>query len=132
MFPNRVERVAEGIQEILAEIIHDDVKDPGIPEVFTITRVEVSRDLRVAKVHFSQLPDTAEAVAASTAALGRARGYLRRELGQRMPLKYLPTLEFFFDPSPRHAQRIEEILNELHRKPGIAAKDNVEPEEDKA
>ncbi len=128
MFPNRVERVAEGIQEILAEIIHDDVKDPGIPAVFTITRVEVSRDLRVAKVHFSQLPDNAEAVAASTAALGRARGYLRRELGQRMPLKYLPTLEFLFDPSPGHAQRIEQILNELHRQSGVAPKH--EPGED--
>jgi ribosome-binding factor A len=108
-----MERVAEGVREALAEIIQDSVKDPGMPTVFTITHVEVSRDLHHARVHFSQLPDDEGAVAATQAALERARGFLRRELGLRVPLKYLPELSFFFDASPRHAQRIAQLLHQI-------------------
>lgn len=113
MLPHRMERVAEGVRETLAQIIQDSVKDPGMPAVFTITHVEVSRDLHHARVHFSQLPDDDCAVETTRAALERAKGYLRRELGMRMPLKYLPELSFFFDTSPRHAQRIAQLLHEI-------------------
>jgi len=125
-----MERVAESIQETLATIIHDQMKDPGIPEVFTITRVEVTRDLRIARIHFSHLPDDPEAVAASTAALERARGYLRRELGARMPLKYLPSLEFYFDRSPAYAQRIEQLLHQI--RPAGADDESESPSEEKS
>lgn len=129
MFPNRVNRVAEAIQEILATVIHDSVKDPGIPEVFTITRVEVTRDMRIARVHFSHFPDDAETAAGCKAALERARGYLRRELGQRMPVKYLPSLEFFFDGSPAYAQHIAKLLNDIQHTPPPAEEPEKESEE---
>ncbi len=117
MLPHRMERVAEAVREILAEIIQDSLKDPGIPAVFTLTRVEVTRDLQHARVHYSQLPDDDAALAASAAALRRARSFLRGELGRRMPIKYLPDLEFFFDPSARHAQRVQELLDAALRPP---------------
>lgn len=117
MLPHRMERVAEGVRETLAEIIHDKLKDPGMPAVFTITHVEVSRDLHHARVHFSQLPDDDAAVAATCAALERAKRFLRHELGLRMPLKYLPELNFILDTSPRHAQRIAELLRQIDSSP---------------
>lgn len=127
MFPHRLERVSESVREVLAEVIHDSLKDPGMPEVFTVTHVEVSRDLRHARVGFSQLPDDAESVELTKAALDRARGYLRREVGRRVVLKYLPELNFYYDTTPRQAQRIESLLHNLVPSSGMS--DEV-PDED--
>ena len=88
-----------------------DVHDPGIG-FLTLTRVKVTPDLQLARVYYTTLGD--EAARRDTAkALKRAAPFLRRQLGQRVRLRRVPELEFFYDESIAHADRVEQILHEL-------------------
>jgi len=89
-----------------------DVHDPGIGFV-TLTRVQVSPDLQVARVFYTVLGD-AKARESSTRALDRAAPFLRRQIGSRLRLKRAPELRFVYDDSVEGQDRIERILNELH------------------
>lgn len=89
------------------------VKDPRIGLV-TITRVAVSEDYRSAKVYFS-VAGTAEERERSMEGLTSARGYVRRELGRRIRLRYTPEIIFKFDPSIEYAVRIGEVIRQLKK-----------------
>ena len=115
---SRPDRVAEGIRGELATLIAREVHDPGIGFV-TLTRVQVSPDLHVARVYYTALGD-AKAQRDSTRALERAAPFLRRQIGQRLRLKRTPELKFIHDDSIAGQDRIEQILNELHESRGDA------------
>jgi len=107
----RSEKVADLIQEEVSEMLLKTLKDPRIGFV-TITRVAVSEDCRLAKVYFSVTGTLAERKR-STEGLNSARGYVRRELGRRMRLKYTPEIMFQFDPSIEYAIHIGEVMHQL-------------------
>ncbi len=109
---SRPDRVADQIRSELATLLARDVHDPGIGFV-TLTRVQVSPDLQVARVMYTTLGDD-KARAASAKALGRAASFLRREIGGRLRLRRSPELRFIYDDSVAGQDRIEQILNELH------------------
>jgi ribosome-binding factor A len=88
------------------------VKDPGLGFV-TITQVKVTPDLQVARVFYTALGDE-KARRATARALERARPFLRRQIGERLRLRRVPELEFRYDMSIEHQDRIEQILQELH------------------
>lgn len=109
---SRPDRVADQIRSELASLLTRDVHDPGIGFV-TLTRVQISPDLQVARVRYTALGD--EKSRANTArALDRAAPFLRRQIGSRLRLKRVPELRFFYDDSIAGQDRIEQILNELH------------------
>jgi len=89
------------------------LKDPRIGFV-TITRVAVSEDCRLAKIYFSVAGTPAERER-SIEGLNSAKGYVRRELGRRMKLKYTPEITFQFDPSIEYAIRIGEVIEHLRQ-----------------
>ena len=107
----RSEKVADLIQEEISEMLLKTLKDPRIGFV-TITRVAVSEDCRLAKVYFSVTGTLAERKR-STEGLNSAKGYVRRELGRRMRLKYTPEIMFQFDPSIEYAIHIGEVMHQL-------------------
>ena len=90
-----------------------DVHDRGIGFV-TITKVSVSPDLHHARVFFTTLGDPA-ARKITLKALARAASFMRSQLGQRLRLRRAPELEFVFDESIAHQDRVEQLLQELHR-----------------
>ena len=90
-----------------------EVSDPGLGFV-TLTRVSVSPDLQQARVLYTVLGDD-KARAASAKALERAAPFLRRQIGQRLRLKRTPELRFTYDEAVAGQDRIEQLLNELHR-----------------
>lgn len=92
-----------------------DVHDPGIGFI-TLTRVVVSPDLQLARVYYTSLGDE-KARKETSKALGRALPYLRRQVGGRLRLRRVPELEFRFDASIEHQDRIEQILRDLHEHP---------------
>ncbi len=106
----RLEQVADLLQEELGHLLEREVKDPGVGFV-TLTGVELSPDLRHARVYFSVLGDE-EAVQESQAALGRAAGFLRHELSRRLSLRQVPELHFVLDRSSERAQRISNLLRQ--------------------
>jgi ribosome-binding factor A len=109
---SRPDRVGDQIRSELASLLMREVHDPGIGFV-TLTRVQVSPDLQQARVHYTVLGDD-KARASSARALDRASSFLRRQIGQRLRLKRVPELVFFYDDSIAGQDRIERILNELH------------------
>jgi ribosome-binding factor A len=113
MANSRAERVGDQIRSELAELIARQVHDPGIG-FMTLTRVSVTPDLQVARVYYTTLGD--EGAKRDTGkALTRATPFLRRQLGQRLRLRRVPELEFFYDESIAHADRVERILHELEQ-----------------
>lgn len=105
----RAERIGERVQTELARLIRESLRDPRVGFV-TLTGVEVSRDLRHAKIFVSVLGDGLEE---TLHALEHATPFLKRELGRTAGLKYTPTLRFLEDRSIRGARRIEDLLDEI-------------------
>ena len=110
----RVRRVEKGMREELASLLADTVKDPGAAGAI-VTRVEVTKDLRTAKVFVRLLDggDDLERRRKVLAALGRASGMLRREVGQQLSLRHAPELRFAYDEGLDHTTRVEELLAEI-------------------
>jgi len=111
MASQRPSRVGEQIREDLAELLTRQVHDPGIG-FLTITRVEVTSDLQIARVYYTTLGD-AVARKQTERALGRATPFLRRQLGSRLRLRRIPELQFFYDENVERLDRVERILKEL-------------------
>lgn len=110
----RVLRIAQGVREELASLLADEVRDPGAAGA-VVTRVTMAGDLRSARVHVRLLEggdDTARRKVL-LASLTRAAGMLRREVGQRLGLRFAPELRFFYDEGGDNASRIEELLAEI-------------------
>ena len=111
---HRTERVADLIRQELAQLLEREVKDPRVGFV-TVTGVEVTRDLRTARVAVTILGDEKKKKASLTG-LAAAQGFLRHELAQRLGMRYTPALEFHIDESLESEQRIEELLRQIREK----------------
>ncbi|MDR1990783.1 MAG: 30S ribosome-binding factor RbfA [Acidobacteriaceae bacterium] len=112
---SRPDRVADQIRSELALLLAREVHDPGIGFV-TLTRVQVSPDLQLARVMYTALGD--DKTRATTAkALDRATPFLRRHIGQRLRLKRTPEIRFQYDEAVAGQSRIEQLLQELHGAP---------------
>ncbi len=106
----RADRVNALLQRELGTIISEELRDPRIA-FSTVTAVEITADLRSAKVHVSVLGDD-EQVRTTMQALSDARPYLRHELGARTELRYVPDLTFVSDQSAARSARIATLLRE--------------------
>ncbi|MBQ9853084.1 MAG: 30S ribosome-binding factor RbfA [Ruminiclostridium sp.] len=118
MASNRIGRINEEIQRELASLLRT-VKDPRVHGLVTITRVDTTPDLRYAKVYVSVLDksDVKEVVKG----LKSAGGYLRREVGRALSLRYTPELVFQADDSIDRGTHILKLLNDIERKEGGGA-----------
>lgn len=110
---NRSERVAEEIRKEIATMLFSEVHDPRIGFV-TITKVMLTKDLRHAKVYFSMI-GSEEEKRTTIEGLESASGYLKREIGKRLKLRYFPEISFKFDDSLEYASNIEKILKDIKK-----------------
>ncbi len=108
MSANRIGRINEEFRKELSDIIRT-MKDPRIPMMTSVVTVNVTPDLRYAKIYISVLGSEAEQKDA-IAALKKSAGYVRRELGARMKMRYTPEPVFELDHSIEHGARITELL----------------------
>jgi ribosome-binding factor A len=108
----RSERLGELILAEISDLIRRDIKDPRVGFV-TFTRVEMSDDLRYAKVFVSSLGSEQEKVR-TLQGLSSATGYIRRHLGRALHLRYTPDITFLIDGSLEHGAKIAQLLRQLH------------------
>ena len=106
---DRLRRVNEAVRQVLSDAITQDLKDPRVGFV-TVTGVEVSPDLRHARVFVSVLGDDA-ARDGSLAGLDAAHGFLQRRIAAELRLKNTPTLDFRIDDSIERGMRISELID---------------------
>jgi ribosome-binding factor A len=111
MTVKRAEKVAEAIHEIVSALLIKGVKDPRIGFT-TITGVKLSDDLHLATIYFSVVGDESERKATEQG-LNSARGFLRKELGKNLRMRYIPDLLFRYDVSIDYGQHIDTLLNEI-------------------
>ena len=107
----RPRRVAELIQTEIAELLLRHLKDPRL-KMATISRVEVSPDLRHARVYVSHVGSAAEQQGAM-AGFHQATGFIRSHLGKRLKLRYVPQLAFQLDTTIAYGVRVSRLLQEL-------------------
>ena len=103
------ERINSNVQRELSYILANEIKNPHI-KFITITAVDVTSDLSYAKVYFTTLGDIKETLTG----LKSAKGFIRRELADRIELRHVPELEFVYDESIEYGKKIEEIIEDIH------------------
>lgn len=108
-------RVGDLIREEIADILMHKVKDPRIGFV-TVTGVKLSDDLRHARVFLSIYKDEEKEI--TLKAIEVAKGFIRRELGKRMRLKFVPELVFRLDKSIEYGNKIERLLKDIEKGSG--------------
>jgi ribosome-binding factor A len=111
MATRRQRRVAELIHRELSTLLLFGVKDPRLGDV-TITSVEVTKDLLLARVYFT-VYGAEDGGNEAQAGLEHAKGFLRSQLAERVELRFVPDLDFVHDTSYEYGQRIEAILDQL-------------------
>jgi len=116
MNKTRMSRVGEEIKKELSILLQRGLKDPRIGFV-TVTDVEVSSDLQLAKV-FVSIFGSEEERKASLAGLQKAKGYLRTEIGKRVKMRHIPDFTFKLDESIDYGSKIESILREISTEEG--------------
>jgi ribosome-binding factor A len=109
----RCDKVAETIHETISAILSKGLNDPRIGFV-TIIAVDVTVDLRLAKVFFTVIGDDL-AKKNSEAGLNSAKSYIRRELGKVLSLRFLPDIVFAYDHSQEYGNHIDTILREIDK-----------------
>jgi ribosome-binding factor A len=125
----RPDRVGDQIREELSAMLaRGEVHDPGIGFI-TLTRVKMSADLQVAHVYYTTLGD-ATARRETEKALDRATPFLRRRIGARVRLRRVPEIEFRFDDTIQHQDRIEQILRDLREEEAARVVPVTRPHDD--
>lgn len=117
----RIDRISEEVRHALDSIIRE-MNDPRISGTYCVTRADVTRDLRYAKVYVSIMED--EKADGMMQALKKASGFIRRELGYRAQLRYTPELIFVRDQNIAYGAHIAQILRD------VDVKDEAENDED--
>ena len=126
----RIDRISEQVRREVDRIIRDRLSDPRIRGTFSVTRAEVTRDLRYAKIYVSILEEADRAP--MMAALKKAAGFVRHELGQSMIIRYAPEIQFVSDQNIAYGVHIAQVLaqaqkNQSENQPEAAANEE-EPE----
>jgi len=109
----KTERINDMLVEQISHIIAEDVKNHGIGFV-TITDAKVSNDLSFAKIYYTCLDDTKRKE--TQAALDSASGYIRNCLKEAIDIRNIPELKFVYDESIEYGNRIDELIEETHKK----------------
>lgn len=109
----RIERVKESLMREVSDIIHHELKDPRIGFV-TLIDVELSVDMRYAKIFVSVLGSEKEKKD-TMIGLSRAKGFIRKEIGSRIRMRYTPEINFKLDRSCEHAQQISDIFMKIEK-----------------
>lgn len=127
----RTERIGSVIRSVIAEAIQSRLSDPRILPLTSITRVDVTEDLQLARVHVSVLAPPARRTLC-VEALQSAAGRLRRLLAPELRLRKLPTLEFHLDESVQHAFTTVEAIDAAMREYRDADEDTRDEDDDEA
>jgi ribosome-binding factor A len=111
----RSEKVAEAIHEEVSALLVKGVKDPRVGFV-TVTGVKVTDDLHTAIIYFSSMETVEDKRKGAEAGLNSAKGFIRRELGKALRMRYVPELIFRYDDSIEYGSHIEGLLRQIQEK----------------
>jgi len=114
MASNRIKRISEEVKKAISVMLINGIKDPRISSMISVTDVEVTNDLRYAFVYISILGGNKEE---SLECLNSARGYIRREVGRQVKLRYAPEIIFKIDDSIERGMYMDELIKSVNKDP---------------
>lgn len=120
----REDQLSGVITRELSDLIHTRMKDPRIGFA-SITGVELSHDLRYAKVYVSVL-GTSQEQRETMRGLGSAKGFLRHELAQRLTIRHVPEIAFHLDESIARGARVMDLLKQVQKESDTASSDDAD------
>ena len=109
----RTERIAEAIRRISSEILQSELRDPRTDGFITITKVEVTPDLRFAKIFYSVLGNEKKKKLVA-AGLKSARSFVKKKIANELKLRYATDIAFKVDERAEYRERIDMVLNKIH------------------
>lgn len=107
---DRTARISEEVKREVSAIIQNELKDPRLPQLISVTNVNVTKDLRYAKVYVSVMGNDEEKKNAIDG-LKSAAGFIRREVGHRIQLRYTPEFQFELDNSIEQGAYISKLIH---------------------
>ncbi len=113
----RVERLCSLLRQEISDLVQHHVKDPRLGNLVSVTAVEISPDMRYAKIFVSRLGNDNEKKE-TLSALSSASGFIRHELSERMKARRIPELTFKLDDTMEKADRVLRIINEISSEEG--------------
>jgi ribosome-binding factor A len=131
MSKKRIDRINSLLQEVIAEVIRRDVNNPLVAKFVSVTRVDVSKDLRHAKVYISVIGTDLEKKH-TLDALQSAAGFIAITSSKKVVLRFFPALRFVLDDSVDKHMRIEELLKEIHTEEKSRQKNDLGEDDDDA
>ncbi|AYO30511.1 30S ribosome-binding factor RbfA [Biomaibacter acetigenes] len=111
---SRSERVAEEIKKAASQIINNEIKDPRVSGLISVTKVEMTKDLRHAKIFLSIYGEESEKQKVFEG-LKNAEGFIRKELAHRVRMKFIPEISFKIDESIEYGIHIYKLLEEVQK-----------------
>ena len=111
----RINRISEEVRRTISNIVQNELKDPRIPSITSISHVEVTNDLSFAKVYVSVLGDDYDRYEA-VEGLNSAKGFIKKELANRVKLRAMPELIFIKDDSIERAMELDKLIDEVNHK----------------
>ncbi|MCL2058904.1 MAG: 30S ribosome-binding factor RbfA [Oscillospiraceae bacterium] len=121
MTSNRNARVSEELKRVISDIIKNEIRDPRLPELLSIVRVDVSSDFAYAKVYYSVLNGQGSEKEIRSALKGAA-GFIRRELASRVNLRQTPELRFEHDQSIERVIALNKLIDETVKSDAMKGK----------
>ena len=112
MKPRRVDRLNSLLKEVISDVIRKEVKNPHLPNLITITNVEITKDMRQAKVYFSVIGDE-KSKAQALNILHSAAGHIGSRAAKQVVIRYFPKLTFFLDESLEQRMHIESLMMDI-------------------
>lgn len=128
MATHRIERINSLIRQELSELLQRECKDPRLSHPVTVTSVETTQDKRHARVFISCLIDSDDEKQKILDALLSASGFLRRELAERLRLRYVPDLTFSWDDSIQRGAHLLELIDQVSAETKDRTQSQKEPE----
>ena len=110
----RINRISEEVKKVVSELLFNGLKDPRINSMTTVTRVAVTNDLSFANIYISVLGNEKEKED-SIAGLESAKGFIRKEIGSRIDLRYVPLPIFHLDESIEQAIHMSKLIAEVNK-----------------
>ncbi len=110
----RARRISEEIKKIVAKTIREDIKDPRVSNLATVTNVETTRDLRYTTIYISVFGND-EQKNETIDGLKRAKGFIRRVIGEALNIRYTPEPIFKLDSSLEYAMSMSKLIDEVHQ-----------------
>lgn len=114
MNDKRINRISEEVRKVVSDLLLSEIKDPRISGMPSVNRVNVSKDLKFAKIYISVLGNEEDKVN-TIKGLENAKGFIRTEIGKRVQLRHVPEPLFLLDESIEQAMHLTKLIDEVNK-----------------